>query len=58
MFDYSLIPPPQFFDCDDLLDTGPPSSKHSKYAIPDATKEPLKESTNHHFATAQEEKGS
>ena len=41
LFDYSPSPPPQFFDCDDLLDTRPPSSKRSKCAIEDATKEPL-----------------
>ena len=50
LFDYSPSPPPQFFDCDDLLDTLPPSSKRSKCAIEDATKEPLKETTNR-FAT-------
>ena len=53
LFDYSPSLPPQFFDCDDLLDIGPPSIKRSKCDIQDATKElvPLKKSTNHRFAT-------
>ena len=45
LFDYSPSPPPQSFDCNDFVDTGPPSSKRSKCPIQDATKEPLKEST-------------